>query len=239
MTDDRTRAHAGALWAFRAGAELDAAARFDRIATALARHDAHRGVVDLARQAAADEVRHHDRCAALARRFGTTPPPKRMRVAPPLRVAASDDRCQTLYEAIAMGCVTESLSVALLLEMKHAAQDDEVDDTIAEILRDEVQHSRLGWAHLAAEHERINLDFVTRQLPGMLADTLHEEVFATPDPHEDESLAGLGGLPRRRRVAVVIAALREVVFPGLARFGIDTTSAEAWLAKRLTPRNAA
>jgi hypothetical protein len=239
MTDPRVRAHAGALWSFRAGAELDASARFARIADALARNDAHPDVVELARKAATDELRHYDRCAALAQRFGTTPPPKRIRVAPPLCVAAGDERRQTLYEAIAMGCVTESLSVALLLEMRTAAQDEVVDETIGEILRDEIQHSRLGWAHLAAEHGAIDLDFVGAKLPGMLADTLHEEVFATPDPHEDESLAGLGGLPRRRRVAVVIEALEEIVFPGLVRFGIDVASAHAWLDERVPSRRAA
>jgi len=193
----------------------------------------------MARAAAADELRHHRRCAALALRFGTTPPPARLRVAPPLRAATDDARKQTLYEVIAMGCVTESLSVALLVDMREAASDDEVADTVSEILRDEVQHSRLGWAHLAAEHERIATDFLGPQLPALLADTLHEEVFATPEPTTDEALAGLGGLPRARRVAVVIAALREVVFPGLERFGIDTTAAHDWLARRIAPRSAA
>ncbi len=236
MKEERLlHARAGALWAFRTGAELDAAARFTRIADAMVEHKAHRRVVELARQAAHDELRHYDRCAALARRFGATPPPLRTRDAKPLRAGDGDGRRQTLYEAVAMGCVTESLSVALLVEMRTAATDDEVAQTVTEILRDEVQHSRLGWAHLAAECEHVDVTFLAQHLPAMLADTLHEEVFATPEQTSNDALAGLGGLPRARRLAVVVAALRDVVFPGLARFGIDPDAGERWLASRIPP----
>lgn len=231
--DARTTAHAGALWSFRARAELEAAARFRRIAALLRDTAAHDLVVDMARAAVDDELRHHVRCSALARRFGTAPASAIEPVAAPLRTDGRTPAEQVLVEAVAMGCVTETLSTALLLEMRAAASDDEVADTIDEILRDEVDHARLGWAHLAADVRRRDVAFLGARLPAMLAHTVHEEIFAEGDDELAAPLAGLGGLPRSRRCAVFVQCMRDVVFPGLRVHGIDTAAGESWLAARV------
>jgi hypothetical protein len=68
----------------------------------------------------------------------------------------------------------------------------------------------------------------------MLAATVHEEIFGLDDggPLARE-IAGFGGLPRPNRRDVLVACMREVVFPGLRTHGIDTRDAEAWLAARV------
>jgi hypothetical protein len=225
--------HAGALWAHRATAELDAAARFDRLVTLLRDAGAKRVVVDMAREAVDDEHRHHTRCVALAQRFGARVPEARGR-APALAAGHRTAVEQAIYETVAMSCVTESLSTALLMEIRAAAVDDEVAATVDEILRDEVDHARLGWAHLAAESPRRDLAFVGPRLPAVLAHTVDEEIFATDDggPLALE-VAGYGGLPRPRRRDVLVRTMHDVVFPGLRSHGIDTASAEAWLAARI------
>jgi hypothetical protein len=47
------------------------------------------------------------------------------------------------------------------------------------ILRDEVGHCRLGWAHLAAEQRCGAADVVGAHLPAILKGTLQEELFFT------------------------------------------------------------
>ncbi|HET6584966.1 MAG TPA: ferritin-like domain-containing protein [Nannocystaceae bacterium] len=224
--------HAGLLWACRANAELDAAARFQRLATILRDTGARALVVDMARAAVDDEHRHHVRCAALARRFGATPAPA-CGHAPALAAGLRTPVEQALYETVAMSCVTETLSTALLMEIRAAAIDDEVAATADEILRDEVDHARLGWAHLAAEAPRRDLAFLGPRLPAVLAHTVHEEIFGE---HDDgplaHAVAGLGGLPRARRYGVLVQTMRDVVFPGLRSHGVDTSSGERWLAHR-------
>lgn len=227
--------HAGALWAQRAVAELDAAARFDRLATLLRDSGAKRVVVDMARAAVDDEHRHHTRCIALAHRFGAALPDATRGRAPALAAGNRTAAEQALYETVAMSCVTESLSTALLLEIRAAAKDDEVADTVDEILCDEVDHARLGWAHLAAESPHRDLAFLGPLMDRMLAHTVHEEIFATDDggPLALE-VAGYGGLPRPRRRDVLVRTMHDVVFPGLRSHGIDTASAEAWLTARVS-----
>lgn len=226
--------HAGALWAQRAAAELDAAARFDRLATLLRETSAKRVVVDMAREAVDDEHRHHTRCVALARRFGATVSDATRGRAPALAAGPRTAVEQAIYETVAMSCVTESLSTALLMEIRAAAVDDEVAATVDEILRDEVDHARLGWAHLAAESPQRDLAFLGPRLPAVLAHTVHDEIFATDDggPLALE-VAGYGGLPRPQRRNVLLRTMRDVVFPGLRTHGIDTSAAEAWLAERI------
>jgi hypothetical protein len=223
---------AAGLWAHRALAELDAAARFERLATILRDTGAKPLVVDMARAAADDERRHHTRCIALACRFGVRPAASHGN-APQLAAGTRTLAEQALYETVSMSCVTETLSTALLMAIRAAAVDDEVAATADEILRDEVEHARLGWAHLAAEAPRRDLAFLGPRLPAILAHTVHEEIFGPDDagPLADE-IAGLGGLPRARRYDVLVQTMRDVVFPGLRSHGIDTASAEQWLAQR-------
>ena len=233
MIDAHITAKAGALWSLRAHAELEAAARFRRLAALLRDTGARNVVVDMARAAADDELRHHARCRALAQRFGAAVSSSTEPTAAPLRTNGCTPAEQVLYEAIAMGCVTETLSTALLLEMRTAATDDEVRDTVDEILRDEVEHARLGWAHVAAEVSRRDLAYLGPRLPAMLAHTVRAEIFLEHDDVDAGPLAGLGALPRSRRCALFVQCMRDVVLPGLALHGIDTAAAQTWLAERV------
>lgn len=219
------------LWAFRAHAELDAAARFARLERALVRFSAVPVVVDLAGQAALDERRHHVRCAELADRFGRPVASCNEAQASPLHGGQLEARDQLLYEVVAMSCVTESLSTALLLRMRAEAEDPAVRSVVKEILRDEVQHARLGWAHLAAESQRRSVTFLGPRLRGMLATTVDEEIFGE-ELGAGEALAPFGGLSRATRCEIFVSTMHQVVFGGLHRFGVDTTDAQRWLDQR-------
>jgi len=132
-----------------------------------------------------------------------------------------------------MSCVTETLSAAILSGLVERASDSGARATMLEILRDEVRHARLGWAHLAAERERGVRDVISDHLPAMLAGTVHEALVCVPlteeeDPHAAE-LAGLGSLPLPVRRTIFKETLRYVIFPGLERFGIHTQAANDWL----------
>jgi hypothetical protein len=41
-----------------------------------------------------------------------------------------------------------------------------------------------------------------------------------------------GVLPHTRKRETFVKALRDVVFPGLERFGVDTAPARAWVERR-------
>ncbi|TKC96382.1 ferritin-like domain-containing protein [Polyangium fumosum] len=229
------REAAAQIWRNRARAELEAAARFTRLAGELAACDAVAPVVTMAREAAEDERRHAERCGGLVRELGGKPfelgaVPAPRGVTP----GGLGPRERLLYEVVAMSCVTETLSAALLGELVARATDPLVRETMQSILRDEIDHARLGWAHLAAEHERGAMDVVGPSLPAMLAGTISEELFSSWAEHPaQEALSGLGALDRAERRRIFSETMSLVVFPGLRRFGVDTSRGERWLAERL------
>jgi hypothetical protein len=189
----------------------------------------------MAREAASDELRHATLCVGLVTHFGGAPLPDEPVEAHVRRVvpAGLEGREALLYELIALSCVTETLSTALLGALVEAARDTIAKETMHSILRDEVRHSRLGWAYLAEAHAAGARDVVGPHLPRMLAGTLGPDSFAPTrsDPEEAE-LAGYGELEPSASLRVVRECFAEVIFPGLARFGIDTSLGERWLAER-------
>jgi hypothetical protein len=133
-----------------------------------------------------------------------------------------------LYEIVAMSCVTETLSTALLGALVEQASDSLTKHTMHSILRDEVMHSQVGWAFLAEQRARGAPDCIGPHLPAMLHSTLGSGFFDT-DPLAAE-LSGLGCLDGASTRRIVGEALRLVIFPGLARFGIDVDPGLDWLA---------
>lgn len=228
------RALAAQVWRRRARAELEAASRFSRLADELAAVGAVSPVVTMARDAASDERRHAEQCAALVRELGGEP--LALGPAPPAREVGPRTlgaRERVLYEVVAMSCITETLSAALLGELVSQAVDPVVRENMHRILRDEVDHARLGWAHLAAERERGVGDVIGAHLPAMLAGTVAAEVLFSAeaeDPAQD-ALSGLGALARGESRRIFSETMRLVVFPGLRRFGVETARAEAWLGE--------
>jgi len=157
----------------------------------------------------------------------SAPAPSAAQLAPP----GVDGRERVLYELVAFCCVTETLSTTLLAELVARAQDPRCRGAMHEILRDEVTHSRLGWAVLAHEHARGARDCVAAHLPQMLRDTLGGDFFGTDaalDPCASE-LSGLGVLPLSERQRIVRETFHTVIWPGLERFGIETGLGRRWL----------
>jgi hypothetical protein len=188
---------------------------------------------DMAEESADDELRHAKLCQELIAHFGGEPSTAPDLSAAPLAPPGVDGRERVLYEVIAFSCVTETLSTALLSELVARAHDPRCRRAMHDILRDEVNHSRLGWALLAQEHARGARDCVGRHLPQMLRDTLGSDFFSTEmalGPYESE-LSGLGVLTRADRQRIVRETFDAVIWPGLERFGIDTVPGRSWTAR--------
>jgi bacterioferritin (cytochrome b1) len=221
---------AAGVWQHRHRVELQAAVRFDRLAKELAQLGANHAVVSLAKSAADDERRHASLCRELIAHFGGEPPDEIAPAAPPVGISGMSPRQRVLYELIAMSCITETLSTALLGKLVEKAEDPLVRKNMHSILRDEIKHSQLGWAHLAAEHEAGQPIDIGAHLPAMLSSTVNEEIFSdAPDHAHQDKLSGMGSLSRIDRLNTFIEVLTAVIFPGLQKFGIDTGAAKDWL----------
>ncbi len=228
---------AASAWRFRWEVELEAEARFARLAARLERIGAGRGLVELALRSSRDERRHAGLCAELAGGYGLPVPAAYRPAVRELAPSGLQLRGQVLYEVVAACCITETESMGVLTALLDAARGARLRGVLRELARDEVRHSRLGWAHLASEHAQGTTSFLGPLVPAMLEGSAGPGLFAPPGPEEeeDERLLEHGVLPRRRKLEVFRRTLEEVVFPGLDQLGVDTAPARAWLAGKLHP----
>ena len=224
------RRAAAEAWAFRARVEQEAALRFDRLAATVAGFDADSPVPAMMRRAADDERRHTQLCARLAGSLGRPVALEPIEL-PAIAPRSLDARRAALYEVVAACCITETESMSVLTTLLAGEPDPEVREVLHAISRDEVVHSRMGWAHLAREASTAEVAFLGPLVPGMLAGTIDEGLFGAPPADEDpEGLLRLGVLPLAKKREVFLGTLEQVVFPGLEKFGVDPEPARRWLA---------
>ena len=138
------------------------------------------------------------------------------------------------YEVISACCVTETESAGVLTALLASEPDPLVREVLHAIARDEVDHSRLGWAHLAHARTVQKLDYMAELLPVILGGTVDDSLFQpAKDPALDSPLLLRAGiLPHTQKREVFVRMLREVVFPGLESNGIDPSFGKAWLDAR-------
>jgi len=224
------RRAAAEAWAFRARVEQEAALRFDRLAATVASFDDDSPVPAMMRRAANDERRHTQLCARLAGSLGRPVALEPIEL-PAIAPRSLDARKAALYEVVAACCITETESMSVLTTLLAGEPDPEVREVLHAISRDEVVHSRMGWAHLAREASTAEVAFLGPLVPGMLAGTIDEGLFGAPPADEDpEGLLRLGVLPLAKKREVFLGTLEQVVFPGLEKFGVDPEPARRWLA---------
>ncbi len=228
--DDVTRTELAARWAYRAGLEHAAAARFRRLAERMAAAGVAHELVAIAAEAEGQEREHVRLCAEIAERFGAMvalATPVVTEVAP----ASFALRDRVVYEVVAFCCVTETANAAIV-----TAGADDIDDTairraVRTILADEVQHSRLGWRFLATHPPTDEqLAWIGGYLPAMMRGTLRADLFEPQVVLGDEvTMQKLGTLPLAGRREVFVTGMREVLLPGLAAIGVDIAPASAFV----------
>jgi Rubrerythrin len=224
----RVRRFAGEAWAFRARVEHEATLRFARLATALAGFDPESPAIALFRRASKDEERHARMCVELSAAYGQQLglPDAPTSITP----GELTPREALLYEVVAACCITETESVATLTTLLAERAEPRVRSVLHEIAKDEVVHSQMGWAHLARESTRSSVSFLSAWIPVMLAGTVDACFFEeVAEEVRGDDLLRHGVLPHARKREVFSMTLADMVFPGLERFGIDSSPARTWL----------
>ncbi len=224
---------AASAWVFRHRVELEAQARFARLAERLAQVGAAATLVERAREASSDERRHARLCAGWAAEYGERLPEPVAVALPEIAPSSLKLRGKVLYEIVAACCITETESMSVLTTLLRSVRSGRMRQALHELAQDEVGHSRLGWAHLAGEHEQGVTGFLGPLIPAMLQGSVDADLFQpAPVEREDEHLLEHGVLPHSLKRELFTSTLQEVVLPGLERFGIDSAPARAWLERR-------
>ena len=216
------------VWAYRANAEREAQARFARLAGDLLEVGSPAEAVLLAERAVADEEHHAKLCRELATTYGNIPAELQVVDAAPLGPHRLNRRARVLYETVAFCCITETLNTALMKVCGDAARVPEARVALRAIMRDEVRHSKIGWAHLC--HERSHAGFIAELVPSMLAGAVREELFAPAPKHACANvLRDHGELSESERIEVFDSSVRDVIAPGLKAYGVDTRPLWEWV----------
>lgn len=231
MLDAETSAELASRWAYRAGLEHAAAARFRRLADRMEAVGLDGELVAIARLAEAQEHEHVRLCAGIAERFGRGPALPAEPAVPEIAPASWELLDRVLYEVVGFCCVTETANAVVV-----TAGADDIDDTairraVRTILADEVQHSRLGWRCLTAHPlDDAQRAWLGAYLPSMLAGTVRSDLFQAQRVVGDEAtMQRYGTLPLAGRREAFLTGMREVLLPGLAGFGVDIVAGARFL----------
>jgi hypothetical protein len=125
--------------------------------------------------------------------------------------------------------LNETFASAVLESSLAAAKGALAKAALRELLSDEVDHARIGWAHLArlSEGERARVQPFLAQL---LRANLRMWREAERPYGEQPAIAEHGGMNRALLEPALMQALSTLIVPGLQHVGFVTTDLERWLA---------
>ena len=209
-----------ASWLGRAEGARSTAETFRVVAAGLRALAAEPELVTLAARAVDDELRHADLCWRMACRYAgrvmPEPPPRPLDLP---RYDGADEALRHTLHVVGQCCLNETTASAFLERCLKLATDEPVRAPLRALLADEVDHARLGWAHLASPR----LSAQTRAavagwLPRMVA--TNRRMWHKPELPVAPVYAA-HGLPSTAEVdAAVEAALADLIVPGLRHVGI-------------------
>lgn len=220
------RACIGELWREAHHSELTVGSAYATVVVELYELGAGVEVIRLATKAAHDEVRHAEQCRMLAERYlgDAVPARKPMRANMPSHPGAGDVLRKHLH-VVSISCINESLAVGYAEACLSGTSCDEIRPVLKTHLEDEIDHARVGWAHLAS------LETTTReQIGGFVPRLLRASLARWKSSMERLPEAGFrehGYPPRSELLANADQTVREVIIPGFAAVGVPLPSGDA------------
>jgi hypothetical protein len=229
LTDEQ-RAELVAVWLSRAASERRVADAFEVIHAALASTRSDPSLLALAARAVDDEHRHSELCRVVASRCAgrELEPPARLTLVTPEHRGAPARLVPTLH-VLGHCAMNETFASAFLEASLGLAEAPLARAALRALLSDEIDHARIGWAHLAALTQRQRAE-LTPWLDSLVYANLKMWRDARRAAVTDPALHRHGAPPAQAIERALLGAVRELIIPGLARFGLPTRALEIWLA---------
>jgi hypothetical protein len=227
------RAAIAGHWKHRARSELQVGRAFAAMVPLLRERRASAAVLDRLESGAEEEVRHSEICSRLAETYlGEAVERPRIDSVPLPRFEVGDDDLEIALLVAGMCCVNETIATAWISACLSAATTPLGQMANRIHLTDEIEHARVGWAHLASDA----VSAATRSALGPCLPRLLEANapgWERDDPSlPPEGVPSHGHLPVAVSRRVFIDAVADLVLPGFAHVGVDTGPAHAWLTQR-------
>lgn len=227
--DPALRAQLATIWLSQAATEARVATSFATIHASLVALDADPGLVRLAERAVDDEHRHATLCEELAGRFAgrVVGPHPALGEQRPLHETASSAALRDALYVVGQCALNETFASAYLSTAYRGAERPLAKRALQELLEDEVDHARLGWAYLHSMDPALRRELEDWLLPLTVCNLREWRRLELP---ESDALAANGVPPRELAQAALGATLGEVLVPGFRHVGLDTRPLERWIA---------
>jgi hypothetical protein len=227
--DATARRDVTASWLARSATERCVGDSFAVIHAALKTLGAERDLVVLAERAIDDEMRHAELCRAMASRYAgrELEPPAELPLRVPKHEGASPELTHRLH-VVGQCCMNETLASAFLEASVATTSGQLARAALRELLSDEIDHARLGWAYLASLGERDRGE-IGPWLFGMMRANL--AIWRnSPRGYAATEAAAAQGVPRAEVIEDALrTAIGELIVPGLDQLGLPTQKIRAWL----------
>jgi hypothetical protein len=218
---EQERELVAAYWFRRSEGELTSFVGFQHVLADLCAEGSPAPIRELAERSVRDEYQHAVWCREWAVRFGHPAGVEtRPRSLEPLTFRGANDRENRLLR-ISMCCFTETVGCFILRHVRKVVTDPELRRLNQGHLADEVQHSRVGWGHLATltPAARELIAPWTRDLLALLPKACCDG----PELEREELVPFSYFTPRLLRAAHD-EAVRDVILPGLAELGFRVSA---------------
>jgi hypothetical protein len=219
-------------WIARAAMERRVADSFEVIRGALIRRSSPQKLVDLAGRAIDDEYRHAEISRAVASRFAGVPlpAPPRLPLDVPRHRGARPELRDTLF--VVGQCLLNETTASAYLETCVAHAEGALARTaLLELLADEIDHARIGWAWLAAADAPTRAEVGRWLLPMAYVNLRVWRKETTAYGDSSDALRLHGAPPSWILHEALVDALRSLVVPGLRELDVETGPIEEWLEK--------
>ena len=227
------RAAIAGHWRHRARSELQVGRAFAAMVPLLRERRASAAVLDRLERGAEEEVRHSEICSRLAETYaGESVARPQIDSVPLPHFGVGDEDLELALLVAGMCCVNETIATAWIGACLSAAEAPLAQMANRIHLTDEIEHARVGWAHLASDAVS---DATRRALAPCLPKLIEANApgWERDDPSlPPEGVPGQGHLPFEVSRRVFVDAVADLVLPGFAHVGIDIGPAQAWLAQR-------
>lgn len=225
------RAVLARLWQCQAATERRVATSFERVHAALRARGADPGLLAVSDRAVDDEFRHAALCLEVASRYAgdAVAAPEALAFSAPTHPDASDALRPALV-VIGQCALNETFAAAYLDACLEGATHPLARAALAELLSDEVDHARIGWAYAATLDDATRAALQAWLLPLAISNLRMWQRLSLPEDPGGALVAH--GVPSPARVAQALReAVEALVIPGFARNGFDVGGLRAWLAR--------
>jgi hypothetical protein len=224
-----TRENIANLWWSQAATEYRVASSFEVVRDALGRLQVDAGILQLAERAVDDEYRHNALCLQMAERYAGRPfeQPKVLEFAHPAHASAAAPRVRDALFVVGQCVYNETFASAYLQACLDGATHPLAKAALRELLSDEIDHARIGWAYLStlAPEERAALE---EWLLPLAVSNLRE--WRSINLPSATSELEAHGLPARERIqTALLDALSGIILPGLEHNRFHAKALKNWV----------